>query len=103
MTHFWYIFAGFNVLLFTAVIAVSAILSRRRRSNKTGTLTPEEQRQRWEARAPGWQIRCLKCDFTEPFGKYGIRMRAAGKKYTWGYCSHCRGLRFYIIEHERTA
>jgi len=103
MTNFWYVFAGFNALLFASVIVALAILSRRRRGDKTGTLTPEAQRQQWEARAPGWQIRCLKCDFTEPFGKYGIRMRAAGKKYTVGYCSYCRGLRFYVIEHEKAA
>jgi hypothetical protein len=103
MKNFWYIFAGFNVLLFTSVIVAFAVLSRRKRDHQTGTLTPEEQMQRWKARAPGWQIRCLKCDFTEPYGKYGIRMRAAGRKYTFGYCSHCRGIRFYVIEHERAA
>jgi RNase P subunit RPR2 len=60
-------------------------------------VTPE-QRQRWETRAPGWQIRCLKCGFTEPFGKYGIRKFAGGKSYTVGFCTHCRWLRFYVIE-----
>ena len=103
MTTFWSLFAGFNVLLFTSVLVVVAIRNRRGGGGNASALTPAEQRQRWAARAPGWQIRCLKCDFTEPFGKYGIRMRAAGKKYTWGYCSHCHGLRFYAIEREKSA
>ena len=103
MKNFWYVFTGFNILLFTSVFVLIAIMSRRRRGHPTGSQTAEEQLQRWEARAPGWQIRCLKCDFTEPFGKYGIRMKAAGKKYTVGYCSHCRGLRFYVIEHGKAA
>jgi len=103
MNYFWYIFTGFNVLLITSVIFVFAILSRRKRDQRTGTLTSEEQLQRWRARAPGWQIRCLKCNSAEPYGKYGIRLRAAGRKYTFGYCPHCRGIRFYAIEHERAA
>jgi hypothetical protein len=98
MKYFWFIFCGFNVLLFASVIILFAILSRRKRNHPTKLLTPEEPLQRWEARAPGWKIRCLKCDFTEPYGKYGIRMRAAGRKYTLGYCSQCRGLRFYVVE-----
>jgi hypothetical protein len=51
-----------------------------------------------EMRAPGWQIRCLKCGFAEPWGKYGIRRGAAGKSYTIGFCSQCRWLRFHVIE-----
>lgn len=57
-----------------------------------------DERQLWETRAPGWQIRCLKCGFTEPWGKYGIRKLAAGKSYTIGFCSHCRWLRFHVTE-----
>ena len=101
MHGFWYVFAGFNVFLVAMVIVAVAVMSRRQRSGPTGPPTPEEQRQRWEARAPGWQIRCLKCNFSEPYGKYGIRLRAAGKKYTWGYCSQCRGFRFYVIEQDK--
>lgn len=103
MKNFWYIFTAFNVVLLTSVIVGFAILSRRQRGHPAGKLTPEEQLRRWQARAPGWQIRCLKCDFTEPYGKYGSRLRAAGRKYTLGYCSHCRGIRFYVIEHESAA
>ncbi|HLX94500.1 MAG TPA: hypothetical protein VKU37_02020 [Verrucomicrobiae bacterium] len=64
--------------------------------------TPEEIR-RWETRAPGWQIRCLKCGFTEPFGKYGIRRWAAGRQFTIGFCRHCRWLRFQVIEKKKDA
>jgi hypothetical protein len=35
-----------------------------------------------QKRAPGWQIRCLKCRFTEEWGKYGIR------KLAWGEYIH---------------
>jgi hypothetical protein len=59
--------------------------------------TPEEL-QHWESRAPGWQIRCRKCGFTEPFGKYGIRLAAAGTACTIGFCRRCRWLRFQVIE-----
>jgi hypothetical protein len=62
-----------------------------------------EEGQRWESRAPGWQIRCLKCGFTEPWGKYGIRLGAVGKKYTVGFCSHCRWLRFHVVEKRQDA
>ncbi len=62
--------------------------------------TPEEI-QRWESRAPGWRIRCLKCGFTESWGKYGIRLGAVGNKYTIGFCSHCHWLRFYVIERKK--
>ena len=63
--------------------------------------TPE-QLQRWESRAPGWQIRCLKCGFTEPWGKYGIRLAAIGNKYTLGFCTRCRWLWLHVIEKRRT-
>lgn len=55
-----------------------------------------------EARAPGWRIRCLKCGFTEPWGKYGVRLWATGKEYTLGWCSRCRWLRFQVIEKTKT-
>jgi len=103
MKNFWIIFAGFNVLLFTTLIVGCARLRRCKGNAHTGPLTPEQQRERWQARAPGWQIRCLKCDFTEPYGKYGIRLGAAGKKYTLGYCSQCRGLRGFVIEKAKLA
>jgi hypothetical protein len=49
-------------------------------------------------RAPGWQIRCIKCGFAEPWGKYGVRRRAAGKEFTIGRCSKCKRIRFHVIE-----
>lgn len=51
-----------------------------------------------ERRAPGWRVRCLKCGFTEPWGKYGVRRWAAGRKWTLGWCSRCRGLHCHAIE-----
>lgn len=51
-----------------------------------------------EQRAPGWQIRCRKCGFTEPWGKYGIRLAAAGTEYTVGWCAKCRWIRTHAIE-----
>ncbi len=54
-------------------------------------MTPEE-------RAPGWQIRCLKCGFTDAYGKYGIRLFAIGKKYIFGRCPKCRRLWFAVVE-----
>jgi hypothetical protein len=59
--------------------------------------TPEEIKH-WESRAPGWKIRCLKCGFTEPFGKYGIRKAAVGKSYNLGFCGQCHWLWFFVIE-----
>lgn len=51
-----------------------------------------------EERAPGWQIRCRKCGFAEPWGKYGIRMAGAGTSDTIGWCPKCRWLRTHAIE-----
>ena len=52
----------------------------------------------WEARAPGWVVRCLKCGFTEPWGKYGVRRGARGRAYTLGRCSRCRKICCHAIE-----
>ncbi len=51
-----------------------------------------------EERAPGWQVRCRKCGWTEPWGKYGIRLAAAGRSYTIGWCARCRWIRIHVIE-----
>lgn len=52
----------------------------------------------YEARAPGWRIRCLKCGFTEPYGKYAIRRWAAGRKYTLGRCTRCKRVCCHVVE-----
>ena len=53
----------------------------------------EETLRKWERRAPGWRLRCLKCGFSEPFGKYGVRLYAASyKKCVPGRCARCRRL-----------
>jgi len=54
-----------------------------------------------QKRAPGWQIRCLKCGFTEEWGKYGIRRWAWGSTYTFGRCPKCQRIRFHVIEKVR--
>ena len=49
--------------------------------------------------APGWQIRCCKCGNHKPGKEVGmIRLGAAGKKYTLGYCSVCESMRWVVIE-----
>lgn len=40
--------------------------------------------------APGWRVRCLKCGFSDGWGKYGIRRGAFGKCYTVGWCFRSR-------------
>ncbi len=56
----------------------------------------------YEQRAPGWDIRCLKCGFTEPFGKYGIRLGGAGRKWTLARCQRCRRFCCHVIEKRKT-
>jgi len=51
-----------------------------------------------QVRAPDWKIRCLKCGFTEDWGKYGIRRGAFGRSYTLSWCSRCRWIRCHVIE-----
>lgn len=52
----------------------------------------------YQQRAPGWVIRCLKCGFTEPWGKYGIRIGGKGRNWILGWCSRCRWIRCHVIE-----
>ena len=54
--------------------------------------------ERYERRAPGWVVRCLTCGLTEPWGKYGIRKFAAGRRWTLGWCARCRWIRCHVIE-----
>lgn len=60
----------------------------------------DEQKQREsEHRAPGWVIRCTRCGFTEPWGKYGVRIGGASYgKYTIGRCSRCKRICCHAIE-----
>jgi hypothetical protein len=45
---------------------------------------------RYARRAPGWLIRCKRCGFTDPLGKYGIRLAAwSWKKCTLARCPRC--------------
>ena len=45
--------------------------------------------ERWEKRAPGWRLRCRRCTFDEPFGKYGFRKYACGAKFLLRRCPQC--------------
>jgi len=101
MKNFWYYFIGIDALLIALAVAVVSATLRRGRKTPRAAAPTEEELRHWEARAPGWKIRCLKCGLTEPFGKYGIRKWATGKKYTFGYCVQCRALRFYVVEREQ--
>jgi hypothetical protein len=51
-----------------------------------------------QIRAPGWKVRCLRCGFTEDWGKYCIRRGALGKMHTVGWCPRRRWIRCHIIE-----
>lgn len=46
----------------------------------------------------GWQIRCVKCDFIEPWETARVRFKAGGKKIVFGRCSRCKRVRFHVIE-----
>lgn len=56
-----------------------------------------------DRRAPGWVIRCLRCGFTEPWGKYGLRLAARGRPRTLARCSRCRRLCCHVIERSPTS
>jgi len=61
--------------------------------------TPSQTNEKYERRAPGWVIRCLRCGFTEPWGKYGIRLAGSSHgKWTVGRCSRCRRICCHAIE-----
>jgi len=61
------------------------------------TKSPSKKLMDPEKRVSGWQIRCLKCDFTEPWSK-GIRPNAAGRTYLFGRCRSCKRIRIHVIE-----
>ena len=62
----------------------------------------QQTRDEYERRAPGWDVRCLKCGFKEPWGKYGIRRWAIGRAWTLGRCSRCGKICCHIIEKRKT-
>jgi len=70
---------------------------------RMGKSFEDKQNDVYEARAPGWVIRCLRCGFTEPYGKYGIRLWAAGRECTWGRCARCKRLCCHVIEKRKSA
>jgi NAD-dependent SIR2 family protein deacetylase len=52
----------------------------------------------WEQRAPGWSVRCLKCGFKEPWGKYGYRLHATGRPFKLRRCPRCRHIGCHAVE-----
>jgi hypothetical protein len=59
----------------------------------------EDRLAEYERRAPGWVVRCKRCGFTQPWGKYGILIGAASrKKFTVGRCSRCGRIGCHAIE-----
>lgn len=43
-----------------------------------------------ERRAPGWELRCLRCGYRQPYGRRGIRIGAASVgKSVLLRCSRC--------------
>ena len=53
---------------------------------------------RYERRAPSWYVRCLRCGYTEHWGKYAIRKWAVGRKWTFGRCARCNRWCCHVIE-----
>lgn len=52
-----------------------------------------------EKRAPGWRVRCLKCGFTDHWGKYAIRIGAASwKKCVVMRCRRCKKIGCHMVE-----
>ena len=52
-----------------------------------------------EKNAPGWDVRCCRCGFTEPWGKYGIRIGAwSWKCYKVKSCPSCHRFGFHALE-----
>ena len=49
-------------------------------------------------RPVAWQIRCLKCDNTEPWKKSVVRIKTAGRKYIFGRCPQCKRIHIRVIE-----
>ena len=49
-------------------------------------------------KATGLQIRCLRCEFTEPWNKASVRLNAAGRKFIFGRCPQCKRIRYRVIE-----
>jgi len=51
-----------------------------------------------EKRPNGWQIRCIKCDFVQPWGDFRVRPKTGSRKYIFGRCHHCKRIRFLVVE-----
>ena len=45
-----------------------------------------------------WQIRCTRCDFSEPWDKPVTRAKSGKPKFVFGRCPQCKRIRFRVIE-----
>jgi len=59
---------------------------------------PAEKISAPEASAPGWRIRCMRCDGIQPWDKFGIRPKTTGPEFTVIHCPQCKRVRTHIIE-----
>jgi phage FluMu protein Com len=75
-------------------------ISERGRNNHDMSASPKYSKKTMdpETPAPGWIIRCLKCDFTESWDKHDVRLKAAGRTYVFGRCPQCKRIRLRVIE-----
>jgi Zn finger protein HypA/HybF involved in hydrogenase expression len=48
--------------------------------------------------ATGWQIRCTRCDFAEPWDKPRAQTKSVRRKFIFGRCPNCKRIRFRVIE-----
>jgi hypothetical protein len=46
----------------------------------------------------GLQIRCLKCDFAEPWSRSGALPKGSGRKFIFGRCPSCKRIRLRVLE-----
>ncbi|MCE5326550.1 MAG: ankyrin repeat domain-containing protein [Planctomycetaceae bacterium] len=79
------------------IVHTSAAPGRRPESS-TSDAREQRHREEYERRAPGWIIRCKTCGFTEPWGKYGVRLMGRGRTLTIGWCRRCRWIRCHVVE-----
>ena len=51
--------------------------------------------------APGWQLRCSRCGETRDASEAGMVRIGGLMSCKLGYCSHCGGFRWIIVERKR--
>jgi len=46
----------------------------------------------------GLQIRCVKCDFAEPWGNPAAPTKGTARKFVFGRCPNCKRIRLRVLE-----